>query len=139
MRHVVFRLEQDRYALPLASVREVVEAPATFTRVPRAPATVRGVMTLRGRVIPVVALARLLGLPAAVPGPGARVLLLDVGRRELGLLVSAVDGVEALERGGPGPRPSPLVQGLARAGDAPVTVLDPAGLDAAIAASVASG
>ena len=33
MRHVVFRLEKDRYALPLDAVREVVVAPERYSRV----------------------------------------------------------------------------------------------------------
>ena len=37
-RHVVVRVERERYALPLAAVREVVVPPERFARVPRAPA-----------------------------------------------------------------------------------------------------
>jgi purine-binding chemotaxis protein CheW len=60
MRHVVFRLEKDRYALPLSAIREVVVTPAKFSRVPRAPQAVSGIMNLRGRVVTVVELAALL-------------------------------------------------------------------------------
>ncbi len=139
MRYVLFRLEKDRYALPLASIREVVVAPETWTRVPRAPSSVKGVMNLRGRVVPVVDLPLLLEVPGEVsPGSLSRVVLLDRGRRELGLLISEVDGIETLEKfGPPAPRASVAVKGLARLGALPVTVLDPDGLDATIARAFA--
>ncbi len=132
MRHVVFRLEKDRYALALAAIREVVVPPERFTRVPRAPGVVSGVMNLRGRVVTVVELGGLLGLT----GPGSRdprterVVLLDRGRRDLGLLVTDVDGIETVEKvvAAPG-RDSPAVRGVARLRGWAVTVLDPDGID----------
>ena len=103
MRHVIFRVEKERYALPLPAVREVVVPQEGFSRVPRAPAPVRGVMNLRGRVVTVVELGALLGLASAAPAPGGapgagKVVLLDRGRRDLGLLVTDVEGIESVER-----------------------------------------
>lgn len=134
MRHVLFRLEKDRYALPLSAIREVVVAPEAWTRVPRSPLAMKGVMNLRGRVVPVVDLRVLLEVAGgAASGPG-QVVLLDRGRRELGLLISDVDGIESLEKiGPPAPRASAAVKGLARLGALPVTVLDPDALDATVA------
>jgi purine-binding chemotaxis protein CheW len=138
MRHVVFRLEKALYALPLASVREVFPAPGHYTRVPRAPKSVRGVLNLRGRVVPVVELAALLELP---PGESksAKVVLLDFSRRELGLLVTEVEGIENLDKLSPPPARSAAVKGVARLGARPVTVLDPDGTDAAVAAAFTRG
>ncbi len=66
----------------------------------------------------------------------AKVVLLDRGRRELGLLVTEVDGIEAIEKVSPAPPKAPsTVKGLARLGALALTVLDPDALDAAIAAS----
>lgn len=132
VRHVVFRLERDRYALPLAAIREVVVAPAEYTRVPRAPPSLRGVMNLRGRVVPVVDLGALLGVHASGHAPATRVVLLELGRRELGFLITDVDGIESIEKLGPH-RGSPAVKGLARLGALAVTVLDPEALDAEVA------
>lgn len=78
MRHVVFRLEKDRYALPLSAIREVVVVPDRFSRVPRAPPHVKGIMNLRGRIVTVVELSALLkGGPSSASGAGAKVVLLD--------------------------------------------------------------
>ena len=133
MRHVLFRVDKGLYAVPLAAVREVVPTPGAFTRVPRAPVAVKGVINLRGRVVTVVELAALLGVPTAA---GAQLLLLDRGRRELGLLVANVEGIEALEKFAPPPsKASVAVKGVARLGAQAVTVLDPDGIDAAVAAA----
>jgi len=135
----VFRLEKDRYALPLSAIREVVVTPEKFSRVPRAPPSVRGIMNLRGRVVTVVELAVLLRPdqpPKGPEGPARKIVLLDRGRRELGLLVTEVDGIEAIEKVGPAPpKAPPTVKGLARLGALAVTVLEPEALDAAVAAS----
>jgi purine-binding chemotaxis protein CheW len=135
LRHVIFRVEKERYSLPLSSVREVVVPPGRFTRVPRAPAAISGVMNLRGRVVTVVELRQLLGLPEGQTPP-SRVVLLDRGRRDLGFLVTDVDGIEALERvsaAAPG-KAALAVKGVARLKGLGVTVLDPEGLDAAVVA-----
>src|ERR1700684_2070882 len=100
MRHVVFKLDQQRYALPLASIREVLMPPSEWARVPRAPATVKGVINLRGRVVTVVELQALLGLSAPA-GSTERIVLLDRGRRDLGLLVSEVESIEPIEKVAP--------------------------------------
>ena len=137
MRHVIFRLDKDRYALPLDAVREVVNAPEHYSRVPHAKDSVKGVMTLRGRVVPVVDLGRLLTVGAQASG--GKVVLLELSRRELGLLVSEVEGIESIEKVGSQARASRVVRGLARVGPLTVTVLDVEGLDAAVAASFANG
>jgi purine-binding chemotaxis protein CheW len=137
VRHVVFRLGRDRYALPLSAIREVVVAPVRYTRVPRAPASVRGVVNLRGRVVPVIDLAMLLEVARAGERQ-ERVILLELGRRELGLLITEIDGVEAIEKLSSPSRGSPAVRGVARLGALAVTVLDPQGVDATVAQAFAS-
>lgn len=138
MRHVVFHLDKDRYALPLSAIREVVVTPLKFSLVPRSPPSVRGIMNLRGRVVTVIELAVLLKADqqSTPHKPGTKIVLLDRGRRELGLLVTEVDGIEAIEKIGPAPPRAPAtVKGLARLGALAITVLDPEALDAAVAAS----
>ena len=137
MRHVIFRLDRDRYALPLDAVREVVNAPEHYSRVPHSKDSVKGVMTLRGRVVPVIDLGRLLTLE--LQPPGGKVVLLELVRRELGLLVTEVEGIESIEKVGTQGRASRVVRGLARVGPLTITVLDVDGLDAAVAASFANG
>jgi purine-binding chemotaxis protein CheW len=134
MRHVIFRVEKERYALPLAAVREVVVPPALWSRIPRAPPPVRGVINLRGRVVTVVELSRLLALPEP-SSPPQKIVLLDRGRRDLGLLVTDVDGIEPIEKVTTAPgKQTAAVRGTARLKGLAVTVLDPEGVDAAVVA-----
>ncbi|HET8540506.1 MAG TPA: chemotaxis protein CheW [Anaeromyxobacter sp.] len=122
MRHVVFRVASERYALPLSAVREVVVPQPPFARVPRASEAVRGVMNLRGRVVAVVDLATLVGLPPQPLEPGTgHVLILDHGKRALGFLIGAVLGVDAIPP--PADAPGGLVRGVAAASGGAVTLL----------------
>jgi purine-binding chemotaxis protein CheW len=126
VRHVVFRVASERYALPLEAVREVVLPQPPFARVPRASEAVRGVMNLRGRVVAVVDLAPLVGLaPQALAESAGHVLILDHGKRTLGFLIGGVIGVERLAAQGDG---TGLVRGVAAARAGAVTVLGPAAL-----------
>jgi purine-binding chemotaxis protein CheW len=130
--HVVFRLDAARYALPLSAVREVVVQPEPLVRVPRSPAAVQGVVNLRGRVVTVVDFAALLDLPGP-SGPLRKLILLDRGRGDLGLLVSDVDGMETVEKVSIAARESRApVRGLTRVKGMAVTVLDAEALDAAV-------
>ncbi|BDG03469.1 chemotaxis protein CheW [Anaeromyxobacter oryzae] len=127
MRHVVFRVATERYALPLEAVREVVLPLPPFARVPRASEAVRGVMNLRGRVIAVVDLAVLVGLaPQRLAEGAGHVLILDQGRRTLGFLIGGILGVEPITA--PADAGSGLVRGVATARAGAVTLLGPAAL-----------
>ena len=96
MRHVLFRSGGRLWALPLLSIREVVLAPATWVAVPRAPACALGVFNLRGRVVLGVSLTLLLN-ESKNRLAETRVLVLDKGRRAVGLSVESVEGIESME------------------------------------------
>jgi purine-binding chemotaxis protein CheW len=122
VRHVLFRVAGERFAMPLAAVREVVVPQAPFARVPRSSEAVRGVMNLRGRVVAVVDLAQLVGLaPQPLRGGSGQVLILDHGKRALGFLIAGVLGVEAIAL--PDGADHGLVRGVAPAAGGAVTLL----------------
>jgi purine-binding chemotaxis protein CheW len=92
-------------------------------------------MNLRGRVVAVVEAAALLGVPRDALAAGAgHVLVLDAGRRGLGLLVAAVLGVDPLAAPAAAHAPGALARGVAAVRGAPVTVLDEKALEEAAAA-----
>ncbi|HET6411134.1 MAG TPA: chemotaxis protein CheW [Anaeromyxobacter sp.] len=127
MRHVVFRVGSERYALPLEAVREVVLPQPPFARVPRVSEAVPGVMNLRGRVLAVVDLAALVGLPSQTLREGSgQVLVLDQGKRAVGVLIAGVQGVEEVEP--PAGEGEALVRGVVASGAGAVTVLSPEAL-----------
>ncbi len=51
---VVFRLGLEEFGLPISAVDEIARLPDAPTRVPRAPSFVKGVMNLRGRIVPLI-------------------------------------------------------------------------------------
>ena len=103
----VLRLAAGAQSLlvPIESVREILEV-GRLTQVPHAPTLLRGVMNLRGAVVPVVDLAARCGLPPCRIGRRSAIVVVEVAGDEVqqpfvaGLLVDAVYEVldAALER-----------------------------------------
>jgi len=75
--HVTFSLMGEEYALLIDHVREIIEC-ERITSIPSMPAVVRGVMNLRGNVIPIVDLPVKFGLPATTIDRGAYVVVVDL-------------------------------------------------------------
>ena len=102
---VVVRLGAGRYALPMAAIAEVGRVPGV-TRVPGAPAWIAGVSNWRGRILPIIDLRSLLGVPTADLRDNARVVVVADESVSLGLLVEAVEGVAVLPVGELEPPPA---------------------------------
>ncbi len=92
-RFVVCCLGEERVGLGVGSVREVVQA-CRLTVVPRAPAGVRGLINLRGSVVPVVSLAEKLGI--AGDGRAQCIVVCEWQGEPVGLLVDDVLAVAPL-------------------------------------------
>ena len=86
---VIFRLQTEEYALPIAAVSEILRV-QKLTRMPRAPHFVLGVMNLRGRVFPVIDLKKRLGLPQSEADARTRIMVVEFGGDRLGLVVDEV-------------------------------------------------
>ncbi|MBQ0958709.1 purine-binding chemotaxis protein CheW [Ideonella sp. 4Y11] len=95
-----FALGDGIFAVPIDAVREILEL-GPSTPLPLMPAFVRGVMNLRGAVVPVIDLAARLALPPAVPGRRSCIIVVEVppselsehGAQVIGLMVDAVHEV----------------------------------------------
>ncbi len=61
--YLTFALVEEEYAISILKVKEIIEYDAALTKVPNMPPSVRGVINLRGSVVPVVDLALKFGLP----------------------------------------------------------------------------
>jgi len=87
---LLFALGNEWFALPVPLLREIV-MPPPLSEVPRARRSVLGVTMLRGEVVPVMDPRHKLRLPERLPpGPGTRVVIVDVGEGPLGLWVDKV-------------------------------------------------
>ena len=90
--YLSFRLAENEYSVEIMSVREIRGWTRT-TSLPHAPSFMRGVINLRGTVLPVVDLALRLGLDATEPEDRNVIIVVDVGSRSMGLRVDAVSDI----------------------------------------------
>jgi len=87
-----FYLAREEYGVDVKQVQEIRRV-AEITSVPRAPEFVRGVINLRGRILPVLDLRRRLALGEVVVGRASRIVVVRVKDRLLGLLVDGASQV----------------------------------------------
>jgi purine-binding chemotaxis protein CheW len=89
---LTLRLGEDEYGLDILRVREI-KGYSLITPIPNAPAYVKGVMNLRGTVVPVVGLRERFGLPTVGYDRFTVIVIVTVGARIVGLVVDAVSDV----------------------------------------------
>ncbi|MEP7069018.1 MAG: chemotaxis protein CheW [Usitatibacter sp.] len=89
------RLGDETYGVDILKVQEIREVGAV-TRVPRVSPFVRGVINLRGAIVPIVDLGLMLGFPAPLEFADASAIVLNVDRRLVGLIVASVSDVIGL-------------------------------------------
>ena len=92
-----FRLAEQEYSVDIMSVREI-RGWTRATPLPHAPAHVRGVINLRGTVLPVIDLSTRLGMPPVQGDARNVIIVVQVGGQAAGLLVDAVSDILALPR-----------------------------------------
>ena len=127
---VTFYLDREEYGVDVRQVQEIRRV-GDITSVPRAPEFVRGVINLRGRILPVLDLKRKLALGEVAPSRNARIVVVRVRERLLGLLVDGASQVpkipvsrieaapeEVVERGGD------YIRGVAKLDDRLIILVD---------------
>jgi purine-binding chemotaxis protein CheW len=90
---IIFRLGDQDYGIPIAAVSEIARRPDHFTRLPKAPAFIDGVMNLRGSVVAIVDLRRRFDLSAAEHARSQRILMVTIGAVVAGFLVDSVSEI----------------------------------------------
>ncbi len=94
--YLTFNLGDEVFAMDIRTVREIIQH-AALTIVPLMPPFIRGVINLRGAVVPVIDLKSRFGRPAAKVGKKTCIVIFDASRDnekiELGLMVDAVSEV----------------------------------------------
>lgn len=86
--HVLCKIAEMEYVLPAADVVQM-ESFAGATKVPGAGQQVAGLVQIRGRVVPVVDLRVIFGLPTITPTLDSRVVVMKHLQRTVGLLVDS--------------------------------------------------
>ena len=87
-----FMVGGEEYGLELLRVREVIRV-REITWLPRAPSFVKGVINLRGDVIPIIDLRDKFGLPSRPADADTRIVVVDVERRLIGMVVDSASQV----------------------------------------------
>ncbi|MDA3901247.1 MAG: chemotaxis protein CheW [Spirochaetes bacterium] len=89
---VSFMLEDVDYGVDILSVHEILRIPQ-ITRLPNCPFFIKGVINLRGNVIPVVDVRVRFGFPAAKMTEMSRIIVIESETKQIGLLVDNVSSV----------------------------------------------
>jgi purine-binding chemotaxis protein CheW len=89
---VAFRVGAQEFCIDIMSVREI-RGWTPATSIPHAPSFVRGVINLRGAVLPIVDLAARLGLASTEPTARHVIIVAQIGERIAGILVDAVSDI----------------------------------------------
>jgi purine-binding chemotaxis protein CheW len=114
-----FYLGQQEYALPIDRVREIIPLPAHVSELPRPETAVLGVVTLRDRLLPLVSLRTLLGLPIGDEHrPRGKVVVMSIGEGTVGIAIDATREILRLDPDMVDPAPTLLTRGD---GDAEIT------------------
>jgi purine-binding chemotaxis protein CheW len=131
---LTFRLANEVYALDISKVREVLDF-TTVTKVPRTPDFMRGVINLRGSVVPVVDLRLKFGMSATEKTVNTCVIIAEVTvdgeTTVLGALADSVQEVLDLEDGQISPPPkigtklrTEFIKGMGNRNDQFLIILD---------------
>lgn len=89
---ISFRIGEQEYCVDIMAVREI-RGWAPATPLPQSPPYVRGVINLRGAVLPVIDLANRLGFGVTEPSARNVIIVVRIGNRVVGLLVDAVSEI----------------------------------------------
>ena len=94
--YLTFLLGEEMFAIGILSIREIIEY-GFVTAVPMTPPFIRGVLNLRGAVVPVVDLAVRFGRPARENSKRTCIVIVDIegaeGSQQMGVVVDAVSEV----------------------------------------------
>ena len=101
---LTFKLGAEHYAIDILKVQEIRGYEAV-TRIANAPASIKGVINLRGNIVPIVDMRIRFNLPLAEYDQFTVVIIVNVGPRVVGMVVDGVSDVVSLtpEQIQPGP------------------------------------
>jgi purine-binding chemotaxis protein CheW len=107
---ISFMVGDEEYGLDILRVKEVIRV-REITRLPKAPSFVKGIINLRGDVIPIIDLRDKFGLPAQDQTADTRVIVVDVEGKLVGMVVDSASQVVRIPADQIDP-PPPIVGGL---------------------------
>ena len=128
--YLTFTLDNEEYGLEILRVQEI-KGFSRLTPIPNTPRHVKGVLNLRGTVVPVIDLRVWFSLPETEYTKFSVIIVVTAGKRVVGLLVDAVSDVLTVGDGDRGATPdlgsgvdTSFLAGMAKAGDRLVSLLN---------------
>ncbi len=132
--YLTFHLAGEEYAVGILQVKEIITY-GTLTKVPHTPASIRGVINLRGNVVPVIDLALKFGLTASPVTDRTCIVIVEANINDARIVMGVVaDSVsQVISMAGDTILPAPafgtrvridFLRGMGKAGDKFVLVLD---------------
>ncbi len=133
-KYLTFKLDVEEFGLEILKVQEIIKM-MEITRVPRTPAFVRGVLNLRGKVIPVVDLRLKFDMESKESTEKTCIIVVTVQRADhavvMGIIVDEVSEVLDVAGGSIEPPPqfgssvdTAFILGMGKVGDRVVTLMD---------------
>jgi len=127
MQFIGFMMNGSEYTIPILKVQEIVNLPH-MTKLPQAPDYLEGVTNLRGKIIPIINLKKMVGLQSETAGE--KVIVISSGRITFGVLVDGITGVVSIEESEIEPAANFMntqidqIEGVARINDRLIVLLD---------------
>lgn len=100
--YVEIGVGEERYAIKIGEIQEIIKM-QTVTAIPSNKDYILGVMSLRGKIIPVVSLRTKLGMPAQEHGRSTRIVVINHHEEMVGLVVDRVVRVTSMTNVQPPP------------------------------------
>jgi purine-binding chemotaxis protein CheW len=89
-RLLIFTLDREKYAIPIHDIALIIQN-ASITPIPNAPDFLLGILSLRGKVVSIVDAAKRLRLVRREGAQEGKIIVMDLGTDQFGLLVDAID------------------------------------------------
>ncbi len=126
---VGFHVGAEEFVIDILRVQEIIRT-QQLTRVPNSPDCMEGVMNLRGKIIPVIALRKRFGMEEVAPDKQNRIVVVEIQGTVLGFVVDSVSEVLRIpaDTVEPPPRLGPVereyVAGVGKMGERLLILLD---------------
>lgn len=123
-KYLTFILSGEQYCIDIRTVNSI-QSMRPIVPLPQTPHYVRGVTNLRGKIIPVINTRTKFGMPEIEPTGETGIIILDVGEKQIGILVDSVKEVVDIDESMIAPPPSfgdggigsEMISGLCRMGE----------------------
>jgi len=89
---LAFQLADEEYAIDILMIKEIIRS-LEITHVPRRPPVIKGIISLRGTIIPIYDLRTRLGLTDSPPTRNTRILVVELNKGQVGIIADRVTEV----------------------------------------------